>query len=137
LEQIILNTENPEVELEFTPESYLLIKSISITSLKNISSIKLTAELKYVDDGRFSDEIPIYLITESHQVEPVFQLNKLLKNEMGINQGRKFFNRLKLKFTCVEDDDNIQMTINCLSNKINRIENKGDSTFESALRIAY
>ena len=136
MEQIILNTENPEVELEFTPESYLLIKSISITSLKNISSIKLTAELKYVDGG-FSDEIPIYLITESHQVEPVFQLNKLLKNEMGINQGRKFFNRLKLKFTCVEDDDNIQMTINCLSNKINRIENKGDSTFESALRIAY
>ena len=55
-----------------------------------ISKVKLTAELKYVvfDDqqGCFIDErknqFPIHLLVDPYQVQPVFQLNKLIKNEI-------------------------------------------------------
>jgi len=130
--KIELNAENPEVKLELTSEfSYLIIQSIYLTSLKNIDKIKLTAELKYVVEGdERTEKFPIHLFTEPRQVEPVFNINKIIINEMftwGINQQRKFYNILKLNFTCVGNDDN--MTINCLSNKISRIEKKGDSLF--------
>lgn len=54
-----------------------------------MSNVQIVAELKYVvfDDPqeRFIDErrkqFPIHLLTESNQVQPVFQLNKIIKNE--------------------------------------------------------
>jgi hypothetical protein len=98
LEQINLNKSNPEIEFKLNSEdSYLMIHSVSVTSQKNfqnewtnfISQVKLTAELKYVvfDDqqGCFTDErknqFPIHLLVDPYQVQPVFQLNKLIKNE--------------------------------------------------------
>jgi hypothetical protein len=125
LEQIKLNKENPELEFKLNSEdSYLLIHSAFVTSQKNfekewtnfISKVKLTAELRYVvfDDqqGRFIDErrkqFPIHLLTDPYQVQPVFQLNKLIKNEtlsLGINPERKFYRTLKLELQDVENLD--------------------------------
>ena len=75
------------------------------------------AELKYVVEGRFIDErkeqFPIYLLTEPCQVEPVFHLNKLIKNEifkLGINQKRNFYN--KLKFYVENLDENFTLKFN-------------------------
>lgn len=115
LEQIKQNKENPELEFKLNAEdSYLLIHSAFVTSQKNfenewtnfISKVKLSAELKYVvfDDqqGCFIDErknqFPIHLLVDHLQVKPVFQLNKLVKNEtftLGINPERKFYRILK------------------------------------------
>ena len=97
-------------------DSYLLIHSVFVTSQKNfenewtnfISKVKLTAELKYVvfDDlqGRFIDErknqFPIHLLVDPYQVQPIFQLNTLIKNETftkGINPDLKFYSILKLE----------------------------------------
>ena len=105
-------------------DSYLLIHSAFVTSQKNfenewtnfISKVKLTAELKYVvfDDqqGRFIDErrkqFPIHLMVDSYQVQPIFQLNKLIKNETftkGINPDLKFYGELKLELQDVENLD--------------------------------
>ena len=105
-------------------DSYLLIHSVFVTSQKNfenewtnfISKVKLTAELKYVvfDDqqGRFIDErrkqFPIHLMVDSYQVQPIFQLNTLIKNETftkGINPDLKFYGKLKLELQDVENLD--------------------------------
>ena len=97
MEQIKLNKENPEMEFKLnSKDSYLLIHSAFVTSQKNfenewtnfISKVKLTAELRYVvfDDqqGRFIDErknqFPINLLVDPYQAQPIFQLNKLIKN---------------------------------------------------------
>ena len=123
MEQIKLNKENPEIEFKLkSNDSYLLIHSVFITSQKNfenewtnfISKVKLTAELKYVvfDDqqGCFIDErknqFPIHILTDPYQVQPVFQLNKLIKNEtftLGINPERKFYRTLKLALLDAEN----------------------------------
>lgn len=103
-------------------DSYLMIHSVSVVSQKNfekkwtnfISQVKLTAEMKYVvfDDkqGCFIDErknqFPIHLMVDPYQVQPVFQLNKLIKNEtftLGINPERKFYRTLKLELQDVEN----------------------------------
>ena len=125
MEQIKLNKENPEMEFKLnSKDSYLLIHSVFVTSQKNfenewtnfISKVKLTAELKYVvfDDqqGRFIDErrkqFPIHLMVDPYQVQPIFQLNKLIKNETftkGINPDLKFYSILKLELQDVENLD--------------------------------
>ena len=125
MEQIKLNKENPEMEFKLnSKDSYLLIHSVFLTSQKNfenewtnfISKVKLTAELRYVvfDDqqGRFIDErrkqFPIHLMVDSYQVQPIFQLNKLIKNETftkGINPDLKFYGELKLELQDVENLD--------------------------------
>ena len=125
LGKIKLNKENPEIEFKLNSEdSYLMIHSVSVTSQKNFenkwtnftSQIKLTAELKYVvfDDqqGCFIDErknqFPIHLLVDPYQVQPVFQVNKLIKNEtftLGINPERKFYRTLKLELQDVENID--------------------------------
>ena len=125
MEQIKLNKENPELEFKLNSEdSYLLIHSAFVTSQKNfenewanfISKVKLTAELRYVvfvdPEGRFIDDrkkqFPIHLLTDPYQVQPVFQLNKLIKNEtltLGINPERKFYRTLKLELQDVENLD--------------------------------
>ena len=125
MEQIKLNKENPEMEFKLnSKDSYLLIHSAFVTSQKNfenewtnfISKVKLTAELKYVvfnaQQGRFIDErrtqFPIHLMVDSYQVQPIFQLNKLIKNETftkGINPDLKFYGELKLELQDVENLD--------------------------------
>ena len=125
MEQIKLNKENPEMEFKLnSKDSYLLIHSAFVTSQKNfenewtifISKVKLTAELRYVvfDDqqGRLIDErrkqFPIHLMVDSYQVQPIFQLNKLIKNETftkGINPDLKFYGELKLELQDVENLD--------------------------------
>ncbi len=123
MEQIKLNKESPEMEFKLNSEnSYLLIHSVFVRSQKNfekewtnfISRVKLTAELRYVvfDDqqGRFIDErgkqFPIYLLTDPYQLQSVFKVNKLIKNEtltLGINAERKFYGTLKLELHDVEN----------------------------------
>ena len=125
MEQIKLNKENPELEFKLNSEdSSLLIHSAFVTSQKNfenewtnfISKVKLTAELRYVvfDDqqGRFIDErknqFPIHLRVDPYQVQPIFQLNTLIKNETftkGINPDLKFYGELKLELQDVENLD--------------------------------
>jgi hypothetical protein len=125
LEQIKLNKENPELEFKLNAEdSSLLIHSALVTSQKNfenewtnfISNVKLTAELKYVvfDDqqGCYIDErknqFPLHLLVDPYQVQPVFHLNTLIKNEtftVGINPERKFYRTLKLELQDVENLD--------------------------------
>ena len=125
MEQIKLNKENPEMEFKLnSKDSYLLIHSAFVTSQKNfenewtnfISKVKLTAELKYVvfDDqqGRFIDErknqFPINLLVDPYQVQPIFHLNTLIRNETftkGINPDLKFYSILKLELQDVENLD--------------------------------
>ena len=125
MEQIKLNKENPELEFKLNSEdSSLLIHSAFVTSQKNfenewtnfISKVKLTAELKYVvfDDqqGRFIDErknqFPINLLVDPYQVQPIFHLNTLIRNETftkGINPDLKFYGELKLELQDVENLD--------------------------------
>ena len=125
MEQIKLNKENPKLEFKLNSEdSSLLIHSAFVTSQKNfenewtnfISKIKLTAELKYVvfnaQQGCFIDErknqFPIHLLVDPYQVQPVFHLNTLIKNEiftLGINPERKFYRILKLELQDVENLD--------------------------------
>ena len=125
MEQIKLNKENPKLEFKLNSEdSSLLIHSAFVTSQKNfenewtifISKVKLTAELKYVvfnaHQGCFIDErknqFPIHLLVDPYQVQPVFHLNTLIKNEiftLGINPERKFYRILKLELQDVENLD--------------------------------
>lgn len=105
-------------------DSYLLIHSVFVTSQKNfknewtnfISKVKLTAELRYdvfdEQQGCFIDErrkqFPIHLVTDPFQAQPLFQLNKLIKNEtftLGINLEQKFYQTLKLDLQDVENLD--------------------------------
>jgi hypothetical protein len=110
-----------------------MIHRVSVTSQKNfqnewidfISQVKLTAELRYVvfDDqqGCFIDErknqFPIHLPVDPYQVQPVFPLNKLIKNEtftLGINPERKFYRTLKLALLEAEilnDDYSLEFDI--------------------------
>jgi hypothetical protein len=134
LEQIKLNKENPEVEFKLNSEdNSLLIHSVFVTSQKNfenewtnfISKVKLTAELKYVvfDDqqGCFIDErknqFAINLLVDPYQVQPVFHLKTLIKNEtfiVGINPERKFYRTLKLELQDVhnlEEDYTLEFNI--------------------------
>ena len=123
MEQIKLNKENPKKEFKLnSADNYLLIHSVAVTSSKDyknewtnfISQVKLTAELKYVvfedQQGCFIDErkkqFPIHLLVDPYQVQPVFQLNKLIKNEtftLGINPERKFYRTLKLELLDAEN----------------------------------
>ncbi len=123
MEQIKLNRENPKKEFKLnSADNYLLIHSVAVTSSKDyknewtnfISQVKLTAELKYVvfedQQGCFIDErkkqFPIHLLVDPYQVQPVFQLNKLIKNEtftLGINPERKFYRTLKLELLDAEN----------------------------------
>jgi hypothetical protein len=125
LEQIKLNKENPEIEFKLkSNDSYLLIHSVFITSPKNfenewtnfILKVKLTAELRHVvfvdPEGRFIfDRIkpfPIHLLVDPYQVQPIFQLNKLIKNEtikIGINTDLNFYRKLKLELKDYENLD--------------------------------
>lgn len=132
--QIILNKDNPIIEFTLNAEdSHLLIQSVCVTSKTNnedqwtnfISKIQLIAELKYVvfdvREVRFIDErneqFPIHLIINPYEVQPVFQLNKLIKNEtftLGINPERKFYNILKLELQGIEklhEDYNLEFNI--------------------------
>ncbi len=105
-------------------DSYLLIISAFVTSQKNfqnewtnfISKVKLTAELRYVvfvdPKGRFIDErkkqIPIHFLPDLCQIQPIFHLNTLIKNEafsLGINPERNFYQTLKLELHDVENLD--------------------------------
>ncbi len=123
LEQIKLNKENPVMEFKLNSEnSYLLIQSIFVTSQKSfetewqnfISNVKLIAELSYVifidHEGRFMDDrkkqFPIHLNPDLFQVQPVFHLNTLIKNEtftLGVNSEQKFYRTLKLELQDVEN----------------------------------
>lgn len=124
MNKFLLNKENPEIEFNLnSEESYLLIQSVYVTAKNNsasqwskfISNVQIIAELKYVvfDDAqeRFIDErrkqFPIHLLTNPYQIQPVFQLNKLIKNEtftLGINPDLKFYQTLKLE---LEDYKNL------------------------------
>ena len=105
-------------------DSYLLIHSAFVTSQKNfqnewtnfISKVKLTVELRYVvfvdPEGRFIDErkkqFPLHFLPDLYQIQPVFHLNTLIKNEafnLGINPERKFYQTLKLELHDVENLD--------------------------------
>jgi len=134
LNQINLNKENPVMEFTLNAEdSHLLIQSVCVTSKTNtknqwtnfISKIQLTAELKFVvfdiPEVRFIDErneqFPIHLIIDPYEVQPVFHLNKVIKNEtftLGIEPERKFYNILKLELQGVgnlDDDYNLEFNI--------------------------
>lgn len=131
MEQIKLNKENPEFEFKLNAEdSSLLIHSAFVTSQYNsenewtnfISKVKLTAVLKYVvfDDqqGRFIDErknqFPIHLLVDPYQVQPIFHLNTLIRNEIftkGINPDLKFYSILKLEIKDYENLDSDNMLV--------------------------
>lgn len=133
MDLIKLNKENPEIEFQLNAEdSYLLIQSIFVTSQINtgnqlsdfISKVNLSAELKYViynqSEKRFIDErkeqFKIPLPRDPNQNQPVFPINKLIKNDtftLGINPARKFYNILKLELQNVENlDENYNIEIN-------------------------
>ena len=139
MDRIKLNKYNPEIEFKLkSDDSYLLIHSAFITSQKNfenewtnfISKVKLTAELRYavfVDlEGRFIDDritqFPINLLVEPYQVQPIFQLNKLIKYEtikIGINTDLKFYRALKLELKDYENlDSNHTLELNIEKCKI-------------------
>ena len=134
LEQIKLNKEIPKIEFNLNSEdSYVHIHSVYVTAKNNsanqwsifISNVQLTAELKYVsfDDQqeRFVDErrkqFPIHLVIDPYQAQPLFQLNKIIKNEMltvGVNLEPKFYQTLKLELQNIEnldEDYTLELTI--------------------------
>lgn len=134
LEKIKLNKEIPKIEFKLNSEdSYILIQSIYVTSKTNftsqwtsfISTIQITAELNYtvlddqqkciIDERR--KQFPIFILTDQFQVQPIFQLNKLIKNEtftLGINPSRKFYRKLKLElqdFEMLNENYTLELTI--------------------------
>jgi hypothetical protein len=140
LEQIKLNKENPVIQFKLNSEnSYLLIQSIFVTSQKSfetewqnfISNVKLIAELSYVvfidQEGQFMDDrnkqFPIHLIPDLNQVQPVFHLNTLIKNEtftLGVNSEQKFYRTLKLELQDVENlDEDYSLAFNIEKFNIN------------------
>jgi hypothetical protein len=137
--QINLNKDNPIIEFTLNAEdSHLLIQSVCVTSKTNtenqwtnfISKIQLIAELKHVVfdvlEVRFSDEkkeqFPIHFLTDPYQVQPVFHLNKVIKNEtftLGIDPERKFYNILKLALKNIENlDEDYTLELNIEKFKI-------------------
>ena len=140
MEQIKLNKENPVIQFTLNAEdSYLLIQSIFVTSQKSfetewqnfISNVKLIAELSYVvfidQEGQFMDDrnkqFPIHLIPDLNQVQPVFHLNTLIKNEtftLGVNSEQKFYRTLKLELQDVENlDEDYSLAFNIEKFNIN------------------
>ena len=134
MEQIKLNKETPELEFKMnSEESYLMIHSVFVTSQNNleskwtsfISKVKLIAELKYVffvdPQQQFISEIknqfPVYLLVDPYQVQPIFNLNKLIKNEtftLGVNPNLKFYQTLKLElqdFNKLDNDYTLEFNI--------------------------
>ncbi|TNF48819.1 MAG: hypothetical protein EP305_04410 [Bacteroidetes bacterium] len=125
LELIKLNKEFPEIEFKLnSKDSYLLIHSVYITAKnssasqwsKFASNVQLNAELEYIvfDDPheKFVDErrkqFPIHLLIDPHQVQPIFKLNKLIKNmtfTLGKNPEQKFYRILKLEIQNPESLD--------------------------------
>lgn len=123
MEQIKLSKAHPKIEFILNAEdSYLMIESVCVTSSATadnhwsnfISKVKLTAELKYIayvdPEGQFIDErkkqFPIHLITAINQIQPIFQLELLIKNEtfpLGINSEVKCYKTLKLALTDFEN----------------------------------
>ncbi len=117
MDDFILSKQNPVKEFNLlSKDSYLKINSIFILTndKKNFTwseianSIQITAELKYVvyidPQGRFVDDrikrIPIYLFTEPNQKQPIYNINRQIKNEtftVGINPEKKFYSFLTLK----------------------------------------
>ena len=84
--------------------------------------------LVFVDpEGRFIDDrikqFPIHLVVDPYQVQPIFQLNKLIKNEtikIGINNDLKFYRTLKLELNDYENlDSNHTLGFNIEKFKIN------------------
>jgi hypothetical protein len=130
---IKLNKENLKIEFNLNAEgSYLLIESVCITTTNDfgnhwanfISKVQLSAELRYFafidSEGRFIDErkkqFPIHLMSDPHQAQPIFQLDKLIKNEtftVGINPEPKFYKTLKLELHNIHEiDDNYTLQFN-------------------------
>jgi hypothetical protein len=130
---IKLNKENPTIEFNLTAEdSYLLIKSVCIITNNDfsnhwdnfISKVQLSDELRYfafIDpEGRFIDErkkqFPMHLLTNPHQAQPIFHLDKLIKNEtftVEINPEPKFYNSLKLELHNIHElNDNYTLQFN-------------------------
>ncbi|MEY4110537.1 MAG: hypothetical protein RLZZ46_892 [Bacteroidota bacterium] len=125
MEQIKLNKEIPEIEFKLNSEdSYLLIHNVVVNSENNtkkgwknfISTVKLSTELSYLvfDDAqqRFIDErknqFPISLLVDPYQLQPIFQLNKLIRNEtftIGINPDIMFYRTLKIEIKNSESID--------------------------------
>ena len=109
------------------------VQSVCVTSKTNtddqwtnfISKIQLIAELKHVvfdaQEVRFIDErneqFPIHLIIDPYEVQSIFHLNKVIKNEtftLGIDPERKFYNILKLELQGIEnldEDYNLEFSI--------------------------
>lgn len=94
-------------------DSFMLIHSVSILPFSNedkqwinfIDKIELTAGLKYDifedNSGTFIDErkneFPIHLVPGIFQIQPVFQVNLLIKNEtftLGIGTEQKYYQKL-------------------------------------------
>ncbi len=130
---IKLNKKNPTIEFDLTAEeSYLLIKSVCITTNNDcidqwanfISKVKLSAELRHFasidSERRFIDErkkqFPIHLMPDPYPAQPVFPLNKSIKNEtftVGINPEQKFYKTLKLELHDIHElDDNCTLQFN-------------------------
>jgi hypothetical protein len=131
LNTFTLNKYKPKIEFKLnSKESYLLIKSVCVTSKNDfdnqwvnfISKVTLIAELKYIVyvdlQGRFIDdrtkEFPINLFPDLHQVQPLIYLNKLIKNEtlkIGWNPEVKFYQTLKLELQEIDElDDDYSLT---------------------------
>jgi hypothetical protein len=141
LEKIILNKENPRIVFKLNAEdSYLFIHSVFVSThnlVKNewnnfLSKVKLTAELRYIvfedPKGRFIDErkklFPISFIPDLQQVQPVFHLNTLIKNEnftVGINPELKSYQTLKLElqdFEHLDENYNLEFNIDIFNLKV-------------------
>ena len=141
LNTFTLNKENPKIEFKLSSkDSYLLIKSVSVTSkdifnnkwANFISTVKLTAELKYIvyvnQERRFIDErkkqFPINILPNLFQVQPVSNLNQLIKNEtftLGWNPEEKFYETMILELHDIkEHDDNYSLQFDVELFKINK-----------------
>ena len=124
IELIKLNKANPAIEFRLNAEdSYMLIKSVSVTSKTNnehrwanfITKFKLAAEFKYIvvvdAESRFIDERKSFQIQfppNINQVQPIFRLNLLIKNEtftIGSNPEKKWYQSLNLELKDIENFD--------------------------------
>jgi hypothetical protein len=62
-------------------------------------------------------QFPIHLVIDPYQAQPLFQLNKIIKNEMltvGVNLEPKFYQTLKLELQNIEkldEDYTLELTI--------------------------
>lgn len=96
MEQIKLNKANPEMEFKLnSKDSYLLIHSVFVDP-----------EGRFIDDRK--KQFAIHFNPDLYQVQPVFHLNTLIKNEtftLGVNPEQKFYRTLKLELQDVESLD--------------------------------